>query len=340
MKLSFDEIISATTGAVRTGIDENGLSFYRFTAEQEEFFKSRSEQSFSISKHCAGIVVRFKTDSNKFFINTYVHPRDIRTYFTFDIFANGQKLEPLCNYKLKLENCEEPKPTVEVGDLSKEYILDVGEKIIEIHLPYSRRISIKEISLDDGAVFEPVKRGKVMITYGDSITHGFEAAQPTERYASKLCAFLGADEFCKAIGGDVFRPQEAALKDDFIPDYISVAYGTNDWYGNCRSDIDIANYCHDFCENLRKNYPETPIILITPIWRKDLDSKVLAGDFNNLANVLENSVKDIEGITLINGMGLVPEDETCFGDGRLHPNNKGFRLYSENLIKKLKELGY
>ena len=38
-----------------------------------------------------------------------------------------------------------------------------------------------------------------------------------------------AEEYNKAIGGDVFFPSLAATREDFEPDYITVAYGTNDW---------------------------------------------------------------------------------------------------------------
>ena len=43
MNLSFEEIKEITTGAVRITTEENGMAFMRFTKEQEELYKLRSE---------------------------------------------------------------------------------------------------------------------------------------------------------------------------------------------------------------------------------------------------------------------------------------------------------
>lgn len=340
MNLSYDEIISAISGAVRTEITEKGIELYRFTKEQEKFFKGFPDDvKYKISRDTAGMVMRFKTNSESLNIKLFVHEKLIRIYFVCDVICNGEALESITNFKRDLGLGEEPKPTVEYGELSKEYVLPKGEKVIEIHFPYYRQLSILEVSLTDDANFEPVKREKLMLTYGDSITHGSEAAHPRDRYASRMCEFLGADEVCKAIGGDLYRPQEAAFKDDLTPDYISVAYGTNDWNSNIRTQGEIADCCRQFCENLRRNYPNVPIILITPIWRNDLYNQRLAGDFNAIHEALKNAVMDIENVLVICGRNLVPEDETCFADRNLHPNSKGFKHYSENLINKLKKIG-
>ncbi len=340
MSLTYDEIISAISGAVRTKITEKGIELYRFTKEQENFFKDFTDElRYKLSRDTAGMVMRFKTNSETLNIKLFVHEQLIRTYFVCDVICNGGALESITNFKQNLAPGEEQKPTIEYGELSKEYVLPKGEKVIEIYFPYFRQLSILEVSLSDGADFEPVKREKLMLTYGDSITHGAEAAHPRDRYAGRMCEYLGADEVCKAIGGDFFRPQEAALKDDLTPDYISVAYGTNDWNGNFRTLDIIAANCRQFCENLRQNYPHVPIILITPIWRKDLVSQKLAGDFNALYDALKNAVSNIENVLVVCGRNLVPEDEECFADRNLHPNSKGFKHYSENLINELKKIG-
>ena len=42
-------------------------------------------------------------------------------------------------------------------------------------------------------------------------------------------------------------------------------------------------------------------------------------------------MKDFRNVVFINGRDPVPEDENCFGDLRLHPNNDGFVFYFQNL---------
>ena len=68
-----------------------------------------------------------------------------------------------------------------------------------------------------------------MIMFGDSITHGYDALNPSFSYANRLADLLNADFVNKGIGGERFFPTLAQLKDDIEPDYITVAYGTNDW---------------------------------------------------------------------------------------------------------------
>jgi hypothetical protein len=46
-------------------------------------------------------------------------------------------------------------------------------------------------------------------------------------------------------------------------------------------------------------------------------------------------VADLPNVTVISGFDFVPKDETYFSDLRLHPNDKGFECYSENLYSEI-----
>ena len=137
MNLSYDEIISAISGAVRTENTEKGIELYRFTKEQESFFKSFTDElKYKISRDTAGMVMRFKTDSESLNIKLFVHEQLIRIYFVCDVVCNGEPLEAITNSKKKLDPGEEPKPTMEYGEISKAYSLPKGENVIEIYFPY------------------------------------------------------------------------------------------------------------------------------------------------------------------------------------------------------------
>lgn len=342
MKLSLSDIKRITSGAVRIYETENGIGFNRFTEEQEEFFRKFSERYYSRSLCTAGVILRFTTDSSTLFIKVRVTLGSVATFFAFDVVVNKERRESLCNF-----NEDELPPNYSginfsLGEFSKSFELGTGEKTVEIHLPYNQRVELLELSLVDGSYIRPVRREKRMLVYGDSITQGFNALHPADRYAARLCEYLGAEEMCKAISGDMFRPKEASFKDDFIPDYISVAYGTNDWGGGTdgRSAKDIEDSCRKFCMNLRINYPETPILLITPVWRKDSTEPRRSGKFDDLENILRNAVANIYKLAVVSGRKLMPEDPYLFGDLRLHPNDKGFGHYAGNLIAKLEETDF
>ena len=54
----------------------------------------------------------------------------------------------------------------ETGYFSKEVSLGNGFKNIEIHLPYSVKLTLYKMELDENAVIEPIKYKKILLAYG------------------------------------------------------------------------------------------------------------------------------------------------------------------------------
>ena len=65
MQLTFSEIQAITTGAVRMTEEADGIHFYRFTAQQEEFYQKRKEEFYQKTFAASGVTLRFRTDSQK-----------------------------------------------------------------------------------------------------------------------------------------------------------------------------------------------------------------------------------------------------------------------------------
>ena len=173
-----------------------------------------------------------------------------------------------------------------------------------------------------------------MLIYGDSITQGYDALYPSQSYASRLADAIGLEAVNKGIGGERFQPALGALKDEISPKYITVAYGTNDWSGATAEETE--EKCKAFYLSIRKNYPGVKIFAITPIWRKDQTDPRPMGEFSTIHEIIRRCVCDLPDVICIDGENLVPPDPELFGDFRLHPNDDGFALYSENLYRKLK----
>ncbi len=329
MKLSFNQIKQITTGAVLVKEEDGMISLKRFTQEQEELYKVTNQDFYNKTFSTAGIKFLFKTDSKSLFLKLKTMISSSRKYFSVDIFVDGKPIGYIDNFS----NIELPQNYTQMefpfGDFSKKFWLGEGEKTVCVHLPWSVKTLIEEISIDDNAFVKGVKPKKKLLAYGDSITHGYDALRPSNRYISKLADKIGAEEFNKAIGGERFFPELAKLKDAFVPDYITVAYGTNDWNG-----IEMCTFkekCKGFYENLIKNYPESKIFAITPIWRKDMNEERVFGAFEDVEKTIRECVKGIENITVISGFDFVPKDEKYYADLRLHPNDKGFESYAEHL---------
>ena len=91
----------------------------------------------------------------------------------------------------------------------------------------------------------------------------------------------------------------------------------------------------EFYVALAAAYPNSRILAITPIWRKDVDRKTDFPSFDTVEKTIREATKPYGNISVIRGFDLVPHDEKYFADGYLHPNDAGFKIYAENLEKAI-----
>lgn len=334
MKLNLKQIKEITLGSVRVEEDNRYTSFFRFTKAQEELYKATSDNAYIKSFATAGIKLSFKTNSKTLFLSCLTEATSTRKYFSFDVFVNGKSIGFLDNF----EGVDLPEDytttNLLLGEFSKNFNLEEGVKNVCVYFPWSVKVALKELSVDDGAFIEAIRPEKKLLIYGDSITQGFDVLRPSVHYTAKLSEMLGAEGFNKAIGGEKFFPKLAELNDDFTPDYITVAYGINDWRRNDRNTFN--NNCAGFYKALAKNYPTSKIFAITPIWRKDCNEKVAFGLFADAENDILKIAENFENVSVISGSELVPKDERYYADSRLHPNDEGFDFYAKNVCSKLK----
>ncbi len=326
MILNSEHLKSITTGASKIDYEDGKFRFFRFTDEEAEILNHPYVSS------PAGIELKFKTDGSVLKLKVFVQKSiDIRSYFSFDIFVNNVLEGTIQN--LSDEECigDYANANYPLGSFGKEFELKSGDKEIKILFPHSVTAYIEEIEIVDATYISPIKKEKTILLYGDSITQGFDSLHPSKTYASRLAEALDADMINKAVGGITFKPELVEIPSEIKPDYIVVAYGTNDW--NAVDLEALQKNAKGFLDGIEKNYSGIPTFVITPLWRPDWREIKKCGEFFNV----ENSIKEIfgnrENITVISGFELIPHDESIFGDLILHPNEKGFEHYTENLLK-------
>lgn len=335
MNLTVEKIRTITCGAVSVAEESDGIHFYRFTPEQMELYRHYDESIYDKTKSTAGVRLSFRTNSESLHLKAHLTPQSgSRRYYCFDVFVNGKKVAALRNYnpeELPDDYTETPLP---VGEINETVSLGTGQKEVCIYLPWNMHVTLKALGLDDGETVEPVKYSKKIVCFGDSITQGYDALCPYNRYTARLADALQAEEFNKAIGGEFFWPTLAKTKESFTPDYITVAYGTNDW-----SKIPYAQFlknCIEFYAALASTYPKSQIFAITPIWRRDHQRVTDFPSFDAVEKTIAEAIKSYKNITMIYGFDLVNHDEKFFADSYLHPNDAGFAKYAENLEKAIK----
>ncbi len=336
MKLSFDQIKDIMTGAVRFEETEQALVPLRFTKEQEAVYEATSAGSLLKCFASAGMKFWFKTDSKKLYLKVETAVAFSRKYFSYDVFVNGELLGYLDNFSDTGLQQEYISADLPVGEFEKEFDLGEGEKEVCVHFPFGMKSTIKEVRVDDGASIEPCKPTRKLLVYGDSISQGYDALRPSNRYTARIADALGAEEINKAIGGEKFLPELAKFRDNFTPDYVLVAYGTNDW--SAFDEEEMRTKCREFYKIISENYKESKIFAITPIWRKDFAVPKNDIPFEDVERYIREETKDLDNVTVISGFDLVPGDEKYFADLKVHPNDAGFDFFYKNLIRKIDEL--
>ncbi len=333
MRLSFETIQDCTCGAVRCENAEQGIRFYRFTPEQIEVYRNTNYDGKSYA--ASGIRLRFITDSEELRLSGQTEPGSSRNYFSFDVLKDGVYLANLSNTQEPEALQGNPKLSLPMGEFSETFSLGKGEKIIEIQFPWSVSVCLKGLSLSEGAFVRPVPRKKKLLLFGDSITQGYDAFHPHNRYGANLADFLEAEEYNKAIGGEMFNPKLAACKDGFQPDYVVCACGTNDWNRITREEF--RENAEAFLSSLAKHYPSVQKVVLSPIWRADCEEERTFGAFSQVEEELFDIAKQ-HGFLTVSGKELLPKQTELFLDGYLHPNDKGFEYYKEAVIRAFQNI--
>ncbi|MBO5868733.1 MAG: hypothetical protein J6Q54_07495 [Oscillospiraceae bacterium] len=339
MKLTLEQLKEITCGAARILPEDGGFRFWRFTAHQEELYSQlrpvigKIKNYHPTSTSSSGIRFAFRTDSTKLRLQADVKRASPRTFFSFDVWVDGAFFAAMDNFGENPYPWGAPKTPYPLGVHRWEIALPAGEKLVEVYFPWSVCPVIQEVALDAGASLTPVKRSKTYLAFGDSITQGYDILRPSNHYVTGLARYLDADVINKGVGGEIFFPALGDSPDPVEPDYITIAYGTNDM--TLTDCTDIEDRCRAFCCGIRKHYPSAKLFLITPVWRTTWQSDINFDTFPNVEEKLRRAVADIPGLVVLRGFDLIPQDETILSDKQTHPTDKGFAYYYENLCKKL-----
>ena len=326
-KLDFEQIKPLTFGAARIEEKDGKISFFRFTKEQQDLYKSACLDFYMKSFSTSGISLEFETDSDNLSLSVSVSKGSSRTFFTHSIFVGGEKFDELSG---NIENNENVP-------FEKSFKLGHGMKKVRILFPWSVASSLVALELDDNAKVIPVTKNYKVLMLGDSITQGYDAMKPENAYAIQIADHFGAEARNKGIAGEFFFPKLTMEKENFDPDLITVAYGTNDW--KYLSKERFENNCKAFYTNLRNAYPDVKIIGLTPIWRADIGSKYASVvELEYIGEYIKQVSQDIPNMEVIDCMDLVPHNTELYQTDGVHPIDAGFKYYADNLWKKINSL--
>ena len=323
MKLSLEQLRSIARGTDRLEEVDGGVQFFRMTAAQKEYYLGYNNiEKANKTDSTSGVRLAFYTDSESVKFSAKFTEGSSRAYAYFDVYENGAMIA---------HGGHEKENNADV-----EAKLVAGESLVEIYFPWSKGVILTSFELDDGATVKPYVRSKKLVAYGDSITHGYDAIYPSLSYVNRLGNLLDADVHNRGIGGDVFAPELAKRDDVANVDYVTIAYGTNDW-SMCKLETFEAN-ARGFFKVIQEKYPTARVFVLAPIWRGDSERETAMGrPIGDVYKLFCEYTKDYSNFTVVNGWNLIPHLYAFFHDQILHPNDQGFSLYAENLYKAIKD---
>ena len=333
MKLTLEQIKKITQGA-EIITEENGVfRFCRFSEEEIALYRARPDY-YPMAISTAGVQLVFRTDADALQLKVTAPEGTLyHRFFAYDILVNEVLIGQLKNFPDAMENGHYDEAPLSEGPTEGSFLLGSGIKTVRIVFPWSVSLGIEFLSVDNATFLEPVQKSKKLLIYGDSITHGSSSLYPSQTYAALLAQWLDSDAHNKAVGSEFYYPELAEIKQSRSPDYITVAYGINDWYHLTREDF--SDRCRRFWAAMCKNYPTAKKFALTPIYYLADCGERPFGPLEDVAKLIREITAEFPDIAVIDCMDFVSRDSADFGDLYVHPNHHGFRIYFENLKRAI-----
>jgi len=144
--------------------------------------------------------------------------------------------------------------------------LPPGVKDLELWLPHQEITEV--IGLRTDAPVEPVNRSKpVWVHHGSSISHGSNATRPTGIWPVVAAQRAQLDLLNLGFGGSaLLDPFVARTIRDLPADVISLKLGINLVNSDVMRLRALGPAVHGFLDTIREGHPETPLLVVSPIY--------------------------------------------------------------------------
>lgn len=326
MYLTLETIKQIAQGCARIQEENGAFVLLRFTETQANAYRDiiGNMDFYNKTYATAGVRLAFRTDSTRFAFDYRFRQCSSRQFGLFDVYMDGCLIHHFGSVGLENKGGH------------AEFTIPAGTQKVEIHFPWSYGADISHVEIDDGATIEGIRRAHTMICFGDSITHGYDATHPSFSYTTRLATMLDADYINKGIGGDIFCPALLDVAECPDPDYITIAYGANDWH-KCTAE-EFEKNCRAFLSRIRELYPTSKIFVLAPLWHTLAHKKAKMGLTGVELNAWFHEIlRDYPTLHLLNGRVMVPHRAEFYTDGA-HPTEACFAFYASNLYAAIQKI--
>lgn len=222
--------------------------------------------------------------------------------------------------------------------------LPAGEKLIELWLPQFGEFKLRALTIDAGATLATATDSRPRwITYGSSITQCRTAASPTQTWPAIVARTCGFNLTCLGFGGQChLEPMLARLIRDLPADYLSMCVGINIYGANSLSPRTFRSAIIGFVQIVREKHPDTPYVVMSPIYSPPRETTPNAVDFTLQAmrDEVAAAVDALQAagdrnLHYVNGLEIFGAEYTHLLPDELHPDAEGYRIMGHNFVAKV-----
>jgi lysophospholipase L1-like esterase len=312
---------------------ENGGELIRLPVRLKDSYR---EPVWDLAQSPSGGRIRFRTDSTAVAIRLeYPKPPGMTNMHAFGQTGVDLYIEGVYRGTAIASRDAAPGKTEEHTYFEKQ---PRAEREITLYLPLYMPVKVLAIGVDPEAQLRPpspLRIAKPLVFYGTSITQGGCASRSGMSYQAILGRLLDADFVNLGFSGNgLGEPELARAVASIDASYFVLDFAQN----NPTVESLAANYA-PFLETIRESHPETPVLVITPIYsaRESWSRDARLEDMRELIRQAaarriaagDRHLEIVEGTDLLGpsrGDGLV--------DGT-HPNDLGFQWMAEGLAGRI-----
>ncbi|MFI6082033.1 SGNH/GDSL hydrolase family protein [Streptomyces sp. NPDC051217] len=210
-----------------------------------------------------------------------------------------------------------------------------------VHLPEGHAPEILGVRPVGGSLAPAPARPR-WVVHGDSITEGWSSTRPARSWPAVAGRALGLDTVNLGYAGAARGELATASHIAALPAHlITLAFGTNCWFGVPYSAPLLYETTRAFLAVVREGHPTTPLLVLSPVLRPDAEhtGNALGATLTELRAAMEEAVRDVvaagdERLLLLPGRGLLRAEHLVDG---VHPDDSGHVLIAEAVATALRE---
>lgn len=313
MILTADKIGDFIHGSLGTEVLPDGyLRFRRFTDRQTEVIIRRKFAPRQFATPC--VRLEFDTRGGEISLKCRFVRGSGGQWYGTDLLCDGYELFHLNG-----------KGETDVDSISAEIPSDGALHRVTLYFTNLAGMEISDVSIPDDA--EPTVKKKKILMLGDSITHGAFTTHTHMTYANLFCDMLDAEVLNQGIGGDIYCSDNIDVDLPFDPDFITVAYGTNDWR---RAAGNIPGEVKAYYDRMDIYAAGRPVFVMLPIWRSSGKEQMAGLTLADVRSIIAEEASKHPNCHVLRSDRYVHPSLDLYVDG-LHPNALGFTIMARKL---------